>query len=111
MRLNKSQKYAIQWMVSEGNEVTQIVKELKIPTDVVNKFIEKNCKPNKNNAIQTTKSGPLKSKDLMIRKTDSKGNNTVAVMTKEASQTADAFKKSLSTPVSRHSHSIHKINE
>ena len=31
MRLNKSQKYAIQWMVSQGHDVTQIVKELKIP--------------------------------------------------------------------------------
>lgn len=110
MKLNRSQQYAIQWMVSQGSEVTQIVKELKIAKDLVNKFIEKNCKPNKANSIQT-KSGPIKAKDLMIRQTASKGNNTVAVMTKEASQTADAFKKSLPNTTNRHNNSIHKINE
>jgi hypothetical protein len=110
MRLNKSQKYAIQWMVSQGHEITQIVKELKISTDIVNSFIEKYCKHNQDNSIQT-KSGPLTSKDLMIRKTSSKGNNTVAIMTREASQTGDEFKKSLPDATSRNSHVIHKINE
>jgi hypothetical protein len=110
MRLNKSQKYAIQWMVYKKQEITQIVKELKIPTDVVSNFIEKYCQHNQENNIKT-KSGPLKSKDLMIRKTSSKGNHTVAIMTKEASQTGDEFKKSLPYINSRNSHSIHKINE
>lgn len=110
MKLNRSQQYAIKWMVSQGDEVTQIVKELKISKDVVTKFIEKNCQPNTKNSIQT-KSGPIKAKDLMIRQTASKGNNTVAVMTKEASQTGDAFKKSLPNVTNRHTNNIHKINE
>jgi hypothetical protein len=110
MRLNKSQKYAIQWMLSQGQEIPQIVKELKIQTDVVSKFVEKYCSTLKKDVIKTT-SGPLKTKDLMIRQTASKGNNTVAVMTKEASQTSDAFKKSIPSTASRYNNSIHKIND
>lgn len=110
MRLNKSQKYAIQWMVSQGSDVPQIVKELKIQTDVVNKFIEKNCRPNNNNTIKT-QSGPIKAKDLMIRQTSAKGNNTVAIMTKEASQTGDAFKKSIASNSVTRNKNIHIIND
>lgn len=110
MRLNRSQKYAIQWMVQEGNDITQIVKELKIPTDEVNKFIEKNCKPNKENSIKTT-SSRIKAKDLIINKTAEKGTKNVAIMTKEASEIADDFKKKLPAQSSRHSANIHRINE
>lgn len=110
MRLNKSQKYAIQWMVYKKNEISQIVKELKIPTDIVTKFIEKNCKNNDNNSIQT-KSSRVKAKDLMISKTAEKGTNNVAIMTKEASELADDFKKKIPAQSSRHSANIHKINE
>lgn len=110
MRLNRSQKYAIQWMVQEGQEVTQIVKELKIPTDVVTKFIEKNCKPNKNNSLET-KSSPVKAKDLMVSKTAEKGTKNVAIMTKEASELADEFKKKIPSQSSRHAANIHRINE
>lgn len=110
MRLNKSQKYAIQWMVSQGQDVTQIVKELKIPADAVNKFIEKNCKPNDDNAVKTTTSRATVS-DLMVHKTAEKGSKNVAVMTKEASQVADESKKNLPTQPHRHAHAIHRIHE
>lgn len=110
MRLNRSQKYAIQWMVQEGNEITQIVKELKIPTDVVSKFVEKNCKPNKDNTLET-KSSRVKAKDLMVNHTAEKGTKNVAIMTKEASELADSFKKKLPAQANRHSANIHKINE
>lgn len=111
MRLNKLQKYSIQWLLSQGNNVDQIAKELKIPSSVVDKFIKKNCQTNPTENEQTKQmSGPLKAKDLMIRQTASKGNNTVAVMTKEASQTSDAFRKSLLGSPQRYNNSIHKIN-
>lgn len=110
MRLNRSQKYAIQWMVSQGEEVTQIVKELKIPTDVVNKFIEKNCKPNTDNAVKTTSSRATV-KDLMITETGSKRTKNVAVMTKEASEVSDTFKKNVPAQPNRHHDAIHRIHE
>jgi len=110
MRLNKSQKYAIQWMVSQGHDVTQIVKELKIHVDAVNKFIEKNCKPNDDNTVKTT-SSRVKASDLMIHKTAEKGTKNVAVMTKEASEVADNFKKNVPTQSHRHSDAIHRIHE
>ncbi len=110
MRLNKTQKYAIQWMVSQGQDVTQIVKELKIPADAVNKFIEKNCKPNDDNTVKTT-SSRVKASDLMIHKTAEKGTKNVAVMTKEASEVADNFKKNVPTQPHRHTDAIHRIHE
>jgi len=110
MRLNRSQQYAIQWMVNEGQEVTQIVKELKIPADDVNKFIEKNCKPNSNNAVKTT-SSRVTSKDLMINQSSQKSTKNVSVMTKEASQVADEFKKKTPPQKHRHEDAIHRIHE
>lgn len=110
MRLNKSQKYAIQWMVSQGQEITQIVKELKIPTVEVEKFIEKNCNINKDASIKTTTSRAT-AKDLMIRHSESKRINNVAIMTKEASEMGDHFKKNMNnqTAINRHADNIHKI--
>ena len=110
MRLNRSQQYAIQWMLSKGDDVTQIVKELKIPKDVVNKFVEKHYQPNEENSVKTT-SSKITAKDLMIRQTSAKGNKPVAIMTKEASQTSDEFKKKMPQTSPRHTASIHIINE
>jgi len=110
MRLNKTQQYAIRWMVSQGNEIAQIVKELKIPADSVNRFVEKNCNINTNNTIPTT-SSRVKAKDLMIRNTSSKQINNVAIMTREASEMGDHFKKSAPNTQSapRYENNIHRI--
>ena len=94
MRLNKTQKYAIQWLLENGHSVEQIIKELKLPEKTVSNFVEKNTKASDKNAVKTT-SGPVTSKDLMIRQTSSKGDHTVAIMTKEASEVNDEFKKKL----------------
>jgi hypothetical protein len=60
--------------------------------------------------VQTT-SSRIKAKDLMINKTAEKGTKNVAIMTKEASELADDFKKKLPAQSSRHSANIHRINE
>lgn len=109
MRLNKTQKYAIQWLADNGHSVEEIVKELKLPEKTVSSFVEKNTKASDKNAVKTT-SGPVNSKDLMIRKTSSKGDNTVAIMTKEASEVNDEFKKTSNQTSSRHSKNIYKMS-
>ena len=109
MRLNKTQKYAIQWMTDNGHSVEEVVKELKLPEKTVSNFVEKHTKVSKESSVKTT-SGPVNSKDLMIRHTSSKNDNTVAIMTKEASEVNDAFKKTSENTASRHSKNIYKIS-
>lgn len=108
-RLNKTQKYAIQWLMSEGKDSAEIVSELKLPSKPVNNFIAKNNKATSDSSIKTT-SGPITSKDLMIRHTNTKQTNNVAVMTKEASEVADDFKKNITKQEQRHSNNIHNIS-
>lgn len=111
MRLNKIQKYAIQWLVHNNIEITEIIKELKIPENVVKSFIEKNHNTSIDNTIKTS-SSQATSKQLMIRNTSAKNNNTVAIMTKEASEIGDSFKKSINDNhgSKRNVSTIHKIS-
>ena len=109
MRLSKTHKYAIQWLVSQGKETNEIVNELKLPAANVQNFIEKNSIAQQKSTLKT-KSGPIKSKDLMIRHTSSKNTNNVAIMTKEASEVGDEFKKNSVQSEPRHLQNIHKIS-
>lgn len=92
MRLNKTQKYAINWLFSQDKEVSEIVKELKLQVKCVQNYIDKNLQTTKA-AVEEAKT--LGSKELMIRHTSNKNNNTVAIMTKEASELNDESKKKL----------------
>lgn len=92
-RLNKSQKYAILWLNSTGMSIDDISTELDIGVKQVNGVLEKNTNVVSQNNIQT-KSEPVgqnktSSKDLMIRHTSAKKTNSVAIMTKEASELND----------------------
>jgi hypothetical protein len=91
--LSKSDTYAIYHMVDAGNDPKTIAKELDLGIKIVKDVIE-DRKPSKNDQIKTT-SAKVSSKDMMIRETSAKGNKSVAIMTKEASQINDSFKQSL----------------
>lgn len=112
-RLNKTQKYAIQWLISNNFTTENIAKELKIDLDKVNKFVKtqdlenisqtqtanrqpKNSRsqcvyrPSSDKASHKDKKTAL---DMMITKTSSKGTKSVCIMTKEASEIGDANKQ------------------
>lgn len=89
-KITKTQKYAIQWLDSTGMNIQDISKELKITSDQVASILESSKQPA---AIET------KSKNLMITHTSGKKINSVAIMTKEASEVSDDLKKNLPNAV------------
>lgn len=96
MRLNKIQKYAIEHLLNQGKTGLEISKELSISKEDVEKFIEKHSKVTEDNSIPTT-SAKVTSKDMMITQTQNKKTNNVAIMTREASEMNDAFKKTVTS--------------
>lgn len=114
-RLNKTTKYAILWLNSQGFDNGKISNELGVSDQQIANTLKNtdsdHTKSENPNAIPTT-SGPVNmtSKNFMIRQTANKVNN-VAIMTKEASTMNDDFKKS-NQPNSKNnlSNHIHKIS-
>ena len=92
MKLNKTQSYAIQYLLTQDKNALDISTELKLPVDIVQKYVEKNQIASKENNIPATTS-KVTASDLMIRHTRDKKTNSVAIMTKEASELADASKQ------------------
>lgn len=92
--LSKSDVYAIYHLVDAGKEAKFISKELGLGVKLVNDTISQRGQT-KNDSIKTT-SSKVTNKDMMIRQTSVKGTNSVAIMTKEASQVNDSFKQKLS---------------
>jgi len=113
-KLNKSQEYAILYLMSQGKTEQDIVNELKVSQESVKAFVEKNNKAQKkkDSKLKTTTSpARLTSKDLMINTTSVKGNKSVSIMTKEASQINDHFRKNLGPVESRITkNAIHRPN-
>lgn len=107
MRLNKTQKYAINWLASQDKEVSEIVKELKLQINTVQNYIDKHL--NTQNTTDKNMSS-IKSKELMIRHTSNKNNNTVAIMTKEASEVNDEVKKNPVSKPSKTNKNIFRIS-
>jgi hypothetical protein len=101
-RLNKTQKYAILWLNSTGMSVDDISTELSLENKQINSVLEKNVNL-ANNASIPTKAEPVgqntkqSSKDLMIRHTSAKKTNSVAIMTKEASEVNDHARQQYQT--------------
>lgn len=94
-RITKTQKYAIMWLNSTNKDAQSIAKELSVEIKQVEKVLEKCQNIPQTNTVSTA-SEPVKrpsSKDLMIRHTSAKRNNSVAIMTKEASEVNDQAKK------------------
>jgi hypothetical protein len=99
-KLSKAQEYAVLYLLAQNKTNADIIAELKISEDMLTKFIEKNTKTSPSKDLKV-KSSRVKSKDLMINTTSVKGNKSVSIMTKEASQVNDDFKKQLGPTQSR----------
>lgn len=99
-KLNKTQIYAIRWLNSQGLIANQIAEELNLLEKQIVSTLEKyaQSKTSETEDIKTVKSSAVpgsKTKDLMITHTSGKKNNSVAIMTKEASEVSDEMKKRL----------------
>lgn len=95
-RLKKVEKYAIQWLSSQGHEILDIANELNLPEETVKNCVEKYKQTNTDNNIKTSSStvGGAKNKNLMITETFGKKNKGVTIMTPEASSVGDESRKS-----------------
>jgi transcriptional antiterminator len=100
-RTSKLHQYSTYWLNSQGLSVSSIATELDLTDKQVSKILEKNNSVNETNNIKTNSSpvnsSKTSSKDLMIRHTSAKKNNSVAIMTKEASEVNDEAKKNNKT--------------
>ena len=108
MRLNETQKYAIQWLIHNDKAVPEIVKELKLPEKTVSNFVAKNSVATKEKTTEV-KSGPVNSKDLMISILTAK--ITIVVVMTMASEVNDANKKHPAFTQHKHNKNIFKITE
>ena len=75
-RLKKVEKYAIQWLSSQGYEIVEIVNELNIAETTVKNCLEKYKQTNTENNIKTSSStvGGAQNRNLMITQTFGKKN-------------------------------------
>jgi orotate phosphoribosyltransferase-like protein len=96
-KVNKTQIYAIRWLNGEGLSSQQIADELELNEKQVLTTLEKYTasKTEDTDKVKTASApvATIKSKDLMITHTSGKKNNSVAIMTKEASEINDEMKK------------------
>jgi hypothetical protein len=84
--ISNTKKYAILWLNSLGRDISTISSELKISKDKVLGIVTESGSVSE----ETTQAQSQTSKDLMITRTAGKGVNSVAIMTKEASEVGDA---------------------
>ena len=106
-RITKPQTYAALWLRDQGKTNEEIAEELSITikqvAGVMSKYTQK-AQPKQEVVISRT------SKDFMIRKTSANGNNTVAIMTKEASEMNDETKKKDFSKAKNNTSNIHRIS-
>ena len=94
-KLSKVHFYAIQWLHHQGMPVSDIANELKLSAkQVINNVVQSES------ANETSQQPPplTNPKNLMITQTSGKGTNTVAIMTKQASELGDELKKQHESP-------------
>lgn len=86
-KLSRTKEYAIKYLNSQGLSNADISSELKIPISDVESLL---------GSVETKKEKKAdKTKDLMIRQTSSKKQNTVSIMTEAAAQLSDEFVKNI----------------
>lgn len=107
MRINKENGYAIKWLVSQGKTSQEISDELGFTVKQINTFIKNNQIEPVNIPISTS-STASKTEDLMIRHTSAKKNNSVAIMTKEASERNDSMRPKFHQSVKQNNEHIFK---
>lgn len=90
-KLNKTQKYAIQWLNHNGSDAEEISKELNLSLDQVSATIESNAAIK--DSTPDKKTTRTRASNLMITHTSGKKINSVAIMTKEASEVGDESRK------------------
>jgi hypothetical protein len=101
--LSKSQIYAILYLKDVNNlQIENIVQELNISQERLQDFLDTDYK-------QLTKIKKPTSKELMIRETAAKKNNSVAIMTKEASELNDANRDNISRKSASDNPNIYRI--
>ena len=107
-RLSKKDTYAILWLNHTGLETEDIAKELSVSLQQVNSILEKNNTTNtQTNTIKTVQQPVgINNKNLMITETSQKKNNTVAIMTQQASAANDEIHKKMSNKNSKNDGSI-----
>lgn len=110
MKINKQLGYAINWLVSQNKSVVEISDELDLTEKQITSYIEKNNLSKSEPLAIKSQSTKPKSKELMIRHTSNKKINNVAIMTKEASEVNDEFKKQLVSKSTKNSDCIFKPN-
>ena len=94
-RLNKTQKYAIQWLNSNGKTIEEISSELDISAKQVGSVLEKGSDAGNTDKVPVATSKVGNVPNLMINETAAKRNRGVAIMTREASEVHDAARSKL----------------
>lgn len=102
VRLNKIQKYAINWLNKIGKNNEEIAKELKVKQEVIENYVRKNIdtdiqdiKNSTNNKkeyiarFKDTENNKSHTLNMMVTQTAGKNQNSVCIMTKEASSLSD----------------------
>jgi len=86
-KLSKTTEYAIQYLLTTGKSAKEVADELNVTVRQVQKFVKVE------EEVKTSTVKTDKTKDLMIRQTSAKKNNSVSIMTQAASQVGDEFYK------------------
>lgn len=84
-KISNIKKYAAHWLKHNGFNNEDIAKEIKIPVSDIKEIFEEHEKS----------ASSSKSKNLMITHTAGKKVNSVAIMTKEASELVDANRNNI----------------
>ena len=106
-RLSKLQIYSIKWLNSQGKNIDEIANELNLK--LTTKQMEKIIPPAVIKEEPVAVVPAIGVKDLMITSTSGKNNNTIAIMTKDASAAADHARTSSSQdPRSLNKNSIYR---
>lgn len=93
--LSKSDKYAIEFLYSQNKSVEDICKELNLTQAQVAKII-RNLTKDQVVSCPPPEAKTDKTKNLMIRQTSAKKQNSVSIMTEGAAQLSDEFIKTMS---------------
>ena len=108
-KLTQSDRYAIEFLMSKNKTPEDIAKDLGLSLTQVKKIVSNlssTTPPEK-----TAESKKDKTKDLIIRQTSAKKNNSVAIMTHGAAQLGDEFIKNFTPNAAKTEGYIYKRSE
>jgi predicted transcriptional regulator len=98
-KITKKDKYAMEFLHNKGLSNLDIAKELELDIKQVKRFLSQVTKTETEDKKPESKEEEKvdKTKNLMIRQTSSKKNNSVSIMTQGASQIGDEFYKNINS--------------